>query len=256
MYSREHDVASILQASILPGDLPEYDEIEAASAYEPAGADVEIGGDYYDLFRSVNGSIWFAIADVCGKGVVAATKTSMIKYSVRSLVTAGLSPANVLGEVNRMVVGTGEASDIVTLWVGRYDPPTGELSWSSGGHPPAALLRPDASKVEWLAPTGPLLGAMSDVAYGEETVTLAAGDVVLLYTDGVTEARNGNVFFGEDRVRDSVVAGGTPREIIRRLLTAVRRFGRGDLRDDVALLAIAVRRNEKNEISDDGGSDS
>jgi serine phosphatase RsbU (regulator of sigma subunit) len=97
---------------------------------------------------------------------------------------------------------------------------------------------------------------MSDVAYGEETVTLAPGDIVLLYTDGVTEARNGNVFFGEDRVRDSVVVGGTPREIIRRLLTAVRRFGRGDLRDDVALLAIAVRRNEKNEISDDGGSDS
>ena len=163
MYSREHDVASILQASILPGDLPEFAEIEAASVYEPAGADVEIGGDYYDLFRAPDESIWFAIADVCGKGVVAATKTSMIKYSVRSLVAAGLGPANVLGEVNRMVVATGETSDIVTLWVGRYDPSAGELSWSSGGHPPAALLRPGAGEVEWLSPTGPLLGALADV---------------------------------------------------------------------------------------------
>jgi serine phosphatase RsbU (regulator of sigma subunit)/HAMP domain-containing protein/uncharacterized protein YigA (DUF484 family) len=255
MYSREHEVASILQASILPGDLPEYDEIETASAYEPAGADVEIGGDYYDLFRADDCSIWFAIADVCGKGVVAATKTSMIKYSVRSLVAAGLKPAAVLGEVNRMVVATGETSDIVTLWVGRYDPSLGELSWSSGGHPPAALLRPDTGELEWLAPTGPLLGALSDVAYGEEKVSLAAGDSVLLYTDGVTEARNGNIFFGEDRVRDSVVVGGTPREIIRRLLTAVRRFGRGDLRDDVALLAISVREVASEGTAHEGGSD-
>jgi serine phosphatase RsbU (regulator of sigma subunit) len=255
MYSREHEVASILQASILPGDLPEYAEIEAASAYEPAGADVEIGGDYYDLFRADDGSIWFAIADVCGKGVVAATKTSMIKYSVRSLVAAGLKPASVLGEVNRMVVGSGETSDIVTLWVGRYEPSRGELAWSSGGHPPAALLRPDAGEVEWLAPTGPLLGALADVVYGEDRVTLSPGDSVLLYTDGVTEARNGNIFFGEDRVRDSVVVGGTPRELIRRLLTAVRRFGRGDLRDDVALLAIAVREVASEGTASQGGSD-
>jgi serine phosphatase RsbU (regulator of sigma subunit)/HAMP domain-containing protein len=253
MYSREHQVASILQASILPGDLPEYAEIDAASAYEPAGADAEIGGDYYDLFRAIDGSIWFAIADVCGKGVVAATKTSMIKYSVRSLVAAGLGPASVLCEVNRMVVGTGEASDIVTLWVGRYDPPTGELRWSSGGHPPAALLRPARGVLEWLAPTGPLLGALAEVDYGEEAVTLLAGDLVLLYTDGVTEARNGNVFFGEDRVRDSVVAGGSPREVIRRLLTAVRRFGRGELRDDVALLAVEFRGVGDNGATSDGG---
>jgi serine phosphatase RsbU (regulator of sigma subunit) len=256
MYSREHDVASILQKSILPGDLPEYGEIDAASAYEPAGADVEIGGDYYDLFRATDGSVWFVIADVCGKGVVAATKTSMIKYSVRSLVAAGLSPSRVLGEVNEMVVGTGETSDIVTLWVGRYQPSDGVLSWSSGGHPPAALLHADSGEVQWLSPTGPLLGALADVDYDEETVILSVGDSIVLYTDGVTEARNGNVFFGEERVRESVVAGGTPREIVRRLLTAVRRFGRGDLRDDVALLAIAIREVPNAKISQLEGSDS
>ncbi|MEI7814262.1 MAG: SpoIIE family protein phosphatase [Coriobacteriia bacterium] len=255
MYSREHEVAAILQASILPGDLPEYDEIEAASAYEPAGADVEIGGDYYDLFRSSDETIWLVIADVCGKGVVAATKTSMIKYSVRSLVAAGLSPASVLGEVNRMVAEEGEPSDIVTAWVGRFDGHSGLLSWSSGGHPPAVVLRPESGEVEWLAPTGPLLGALADVVYGEETVKLAEGDVVVLYTDGVTEARNGNVFFGDERLRDTVAVGGKPHEIVKRLLTAVRRFGRGDLRDDVALLAIAVRRLDGDGVADEERSD-
>ena len=256
MFSREHDVASILQKSILPGDLPEFAEIVAASAYEPAGADVEIGGDYYDLFRATDDAIWFVIADVCGKGVVAATKTSMIKYSVRSLVAAGLGPARVLSEVNQMVVGTGETSDIVTLWVGRYRAATGMLTWASGGHPPAALLRPQEGEVQWLVPTGPLLGALAHVAYEEETVSVSAGDSVLLYTDGVTEARNGNVFFGEERVRDAVLGGGAPREIVRRLLTAVRRFGRGDLRDDVALLAVAFGASvDDGQVNEEGSDD-
>jgi len=255
MFSREHEVATVLQASILPEDLPEYDEVEAASAYQPAGADVEIGGDYYDLFKSPDGAVWFAIADVCGKGVLAATKTTRIKYSVRSLVAAGLGPASVLGEVNRMVAETGEPNDIVTLWVGRYDPPTGSLSWSSGGHPPAALLRRDLGEVDWLPPTGPLLGALADVVYGEESVSLAEGDMVLLYTDGVTETRNGNVFFGEQRVRESVIAGGTPRELVRRLLAAVRRFGRGELRDDVALLALTIRKIDSEAVAHEERSD-
>ena len=80
--------------------------------------DVERGNDRVNP----DNAIWFAIADVCGKGVVAATKTSMIKYSVRSLVRPGLGPAAILGEVNRMVSETGESSDIVTLWLGRYEP--------------------------------------------------------------------------------------------------------------------------------------
>ncbi len=241
LYSREHDVATILQASILPEALPEMPEVEASSVYEPAGAEAEIGGDYYDLFRAFDGSVWFAIADVCGKGVVAATKTSMIKYSVRSLVAAGLRPSAVIGEVNRMVAETGEASDIVTLWVGRLDAEAGELSWASGGHPPGFLLRAGSAETERLVPTGPLLGAIADVVFAEESVSVGPGDAVMLYTDGVTEARRGNEFFGEDRVRDVLLGGGSPDEVVRRLLTAVRRFVHGDLRDDVAVLVLTVR---------------
>jgi len=121
LYSREHEVAHILQQSILPEALPEFAEVEAGSVYAPAGSEVEIGGDYYDLFRGPDGSVWFAIADVCGKGVQAATKTSMIKYALRAFVAAGMPPARVVGEVNRMTSDAGDTSDIVTLWAGRYD---------------------------------------------------------------------------------------------------------------------------------------
>ncbi len=180
----------------------------------------------------------------------------MIKYSVRSLVAAGLSPASVLGEVNRMVAETGDASDIVTLWVGRYDPQTGELSWSSGGILPRRCCGRTARKSSGSQPTGPLLGrACRTWSTGRRRSRLSEDDTVLLYTDGVTEARNGNVFFGEERVKESVMAGGTPREQVRRLLTAVRRFARGDLRDDVALLAVTVRTVEREGTAREGRSD-
>jgi phosphoserine phosphatase RsbU/P len=251
LYSHEHDVASILQQSILPEALPEYPEIEAASAYQPVGSDAEIGGDYYDLFRAPDGAPWFAIGDVCGKGVQAATKTSMIKYSVRALVAAGFKPAAVLGEVNRFVCESGEASDIVTLWVGRLDAPSYEFTYSSGGHPPGIIRHSDGT-TERTDPTGPLLGALVDVVYGEETMKLGEGDVILLCTDGVTEARSEKEFFGEDRVEEAVAAGGSAEEIVRRLLTLVRRWVHGELRDDVAVLALAMRSNKQEDGDREG----
>ena len=243
MYSHEHDVASILQQSILPEALPDFEEIEAASAYVPAGEESDIGGDYYDLLRAPDGTVWLAIADVCGKGVVAATKTSMIKYTVRALVGAGYCPRDVLAEVNRIVLETGESSDIVTLWVGRLDLEAMELSWSNGGHPPG-IVRDIAGSIRTLPTTGPLLGAVRDVAYGEETVALSIGDVIVLYTDGVTEARAGSEFFGEERVSGVVALGGTAEEVVQRLLTQVRRWVHGELRDDIAILAVTVRGSE------------
>ena len=243
LYSREHEVASILQHSILPGALPQFEGLEAASAYEPAGSYAEIGGDYYDLFRSPDGSTWLAIADVCGKGVVAATKTSMVKYAVRALVGAGFAPGRILAEVNRMVAEGGDPSDIVTLWVGRVEVDRGAITWSGGGHPAGLLRRVDGEVVR-LSSGGPLLGAVSGVVYAEESIRLEVGDTILLYTDGVTEARSGNRFFGEERVETTLSSGGNPADIIENLLAAVRGFAHAGLRDDVAVLAVRLVSGE------------
>ncbi len=240
LYSREHEVAHILQKSILPEALPSFPEIEVASVYAPAGGDADIGGDYYDLFRARDGAIWFAIADVCGKGVQAATKTSMIKYALRAFVATGSSPARVVGEINRMKAESGDPSDIVTLWVGRYSPETETLSWADGGHPPAVMLRADGTRVA-LEATGPLLGALPDVEYEQREVPFALGDKVLLYTDGVTEARRGNTFFGESRVMSALSTDRTVVQDARLLVDEVRAFVSAELRDDVAILVVQAR---------------
>lgn len=249
LYSREHDVATVLQQSILPAELPEFDELEAGSVYAPAGMDAEIGGDYYDLFKDPVGDIWFSIADVCGKGVHAATRTSMIKYALRAFASAGMSPAQVLSGLNRMISEAGDPSDIVTVWVGRLDRNATRLTWANGGHPPGLLRHRDGT-ITPLEVTGPLLGAIPEVPFDEMCIGVTAGERILLYTDGVTEARSGNIFFGEQRVRDCFVGDGTSSDVAVDLLGAVRRFVRADLRDDVAVLVISLRQEDP-ECSDE-----
>jgi len=253
LYSREHEVASVLQASIVPAALPEFEELEAGSVYAPAGGDAEIGGDYYDLFKARDGKFWFAIADVCGKGVYAATKTSMIKYVVRALVAAGLGPAAIVSEINNMIAAGGDPSEIVTVWLGRYDPSTGSLRWANGGHPPGMLRRTDGT-VERLGVTGALLGAMEGAFYDEFELKVSPGEVVLLYTDGVTEARRGNIFFGDDRVLTVLKAGRGPAEIARLLLDEVRDYVQGELRDDVAALVVVPRGEDDRRQDEIGGA--
>ncbi len=240
LYSKEHMVASVLQASILPKTLPEFPQIQTSSVYLPAGTESDIGGDYYDLFRAPDNRIFIVMGDVCGKGVVAATKTSMIKYTVRGLAAAGLGPARVMSEVNRMVSLRGEASDIVTLWIGALDVEGGYLSYANGGHPPALLRRAADSSIVRLPPTGALLGAAVDATYDLESVPLGPDDLLLLYTDGVTEARRGNTFFGEGRIQRALRQGSDADDVTQRLLSSLDRFVSGAIRDDAAILAVSV----------------
>jgi sigma-B regulation protein RsbU (phosphoserine phosphatase) len=250
LYSKEHEVAATLQRNILPEKAPTFDEVEAATAYEPAGEEAEIGGDYYDLFRAPDGRLVVAMADVCGKGVEAATKTSMLKYSIRALVAAGLGPAACLDEINDMVAANEDPSDILTVWLGYVDPADRRLVFANGGHPPGLLYRSSKNDVVRLAPTGPILGAAAKVDFGEEEIDVAGGDVILLYTDGVTEARSGNKFFGEGRVRRVLRYGGSAKSVVEHLLGALSRFSPGTLRDDVAIVALRVKETGNHPAQD------
>jgi serine phosphatase RsbU (regulator of sigma subunit) len=152
----------------------------------------------------------------------------------------------VISEVNTMVSETGETSDIVTLWVGRYDPASDRLTWANGGHPPGLLRRGDGT-YETLSVTGPLLGALSGATFEESSVAFGLGDRILLYTDGVTEARRNREFFGEERVREAFVAAGSAQDDARELLSAVRGFVRADLKDDVAVLVVSALGMQDND---------
>jgi serine phosphatase RsbU (regulator of sigma subunit) len=238
LFGKEHHVASVLQASILPERLPKVAGLEMASFYLPSGVEAEIGGDYYDVFATDDGHTVLAIGDVCGKGVVAATKTSRVKYTLRGMIGAGAGPGEALAELNRQVSATGDPADIVTMWVGVLDPSTGRLRYAVGGHPPALLLRSGIRTIERLDASGPLLGAMAHVEYEERVVEVGVGDIVLLYTDGVTEARRSTRLFGEGRVRRVLCHSGSAAECLDSLLEAVKEYSAGPLRDDAAALAI------------------
>ena len=242
LYGKEHHVASILQSSILPERLPTVPGLEVASFYLPSGAEAEIGGDYYDVFAAEDGRTVLAIGDVCGKGVVAATKTSMIKYTLRGAIGAGAGPGQALAQLNRQIAAGSDPSDIVTMWVGMLDVRTGTLTYADGGHPPALLLRADTHAIDRLGATGPLLGAVSQVSFEERVIEVGVGDIVLLYTDGITEARRSVRFFGEGRVRSVLRHSHTAHECLELLLAAVKTYSVGPLKDDAA--ALAVRRIE------------
>ncbi|MDO8915606.1 MAG: SpoIIE family protein phosphatase [Coriobacteriia bacterium] len=244
LYGKEHHVASVLQASILPERLPIMSGIETASFYLPAGVDAEIGGDYYDLFATSGGDAVIAIGDVCGKGVQAATKTSMIKYSLRGLVAAGATPGEALAELNRLVAYSGDPADIVTAWIGFLDPTRRSLTYADGGHPPALLLRHGTGVFERLGPTGPLLGAIEGATYDERVVALDPGDLLVTYTDGVTEARRGTRFFGEGRIRRAMRGAISAEAAVESLLGAVGEFSAGVMRDDAAVLGVRIAEEQ------------
>ncbi|MDZ4177862.1 MAG: PP2C family protein-serine/threonine phosphatase, partial [Coriobacteriia bacterium] len=151
----------------------------------------------------------------------------------------------VLAEINRMIAETGRTSDIVTLWVGLLDVRTGRLRYANGGHPPALVRTAVADADRRLATTGPLLGALMGAEYDEAVTELRLDEIVLLYTDGVTEARRGNKFFGEGRVRRALNKAATAAEAVDGLLSALDVFVPGNLRDDAAILAIRLREQEK-----------
>lgn len=256
LFSREHHVASVLQSSILPSRLPHVHGLDTSSVYLPAGTDADIGGDYYDLFVTPGGPVTIAIGDVCGKGVAAATKTSMIKYAVRGMVAAGFGPARILGELNRMLLEVGDATSIVTLWLGQLDMTSGTLSYADGGHPPVLLRDASAGRIriDRLGTTGALLGAVEDTSWEEVEVALTPDATLLLYTDGVTEARRGSQFFGEGRLRRALRPGGSAGAVTQRLLSALQRFSGGDLRDDAALLAIRFSAQDTETVLEDDRS--
>ncbi|MBA4370101.1 MAG: hypothetical protein C0418_00790 [Coriobacteriaceae bacterium] len=240
LFAREHAVASVLQSSLVPARVPSPEGLDIASEYRVGSPDAEIGGDYYDVFRTPDGRWALVIGDVCGKGVEAATKTSMIKYATRGLVAAGAGPAEALALLNDMVCESGDASDIVTVWLGMLDADAGRLTYGNGGHPPALLMDPASKRITRLSTTGPILGAIAGVPFDEREVRVPKGASLLLYTDGVTEARKGNRFFGEGRVRRALREGGTADQTATRLLEALEEFAALGLRDDVAVLVVRL----------------
>ncbi|MEU8951069.1 SpoIIE family protein phosphatase [Streptomyces sp. NPDC048489] len=248
--ARLQDALAVLQRSLLPDTLPDVPGMETAAHYHTASPD-RLGGDFYDIFP-VNGRRFaFFLGDVCGKGPQAATLTSLTRYTLRAAALHDPDPVACLTTLNRVLherySGSGDPRYCTAIFgTLEADTTTGRvvLHLASGGHPPALVLRSDGTAEFLHTPGGLLIGALSDAPFATAATTLAAGDTLLLYTDGLTEARTGEdraSLFGDDALLAFVThhAGEPPLSIIR-ALTGLLDSLDGGVDDDTALLAIGV----------------
>ena len=185
---KELEVASQIQRAIVPSQFPPFPERSEFAIHANMAPAKAVGGDFFDFFLIDANRLGFVIADVSGKGVPSALFMAVCRTLLKATARAGVSPEACLGQVNRVLASEGVASMYVTVFYGVLDTRTGHVTYCNGGHNPPYVLRSDGS-VEPLAETGGMaVGLFEDASYEAGHITLAPGDSLFTYTDGVTEA--------------------------------------------------------------------
>ncbi|MFI2510833.1 PP2C family protein-serine/threonine phosphatase [Streptomyces sp. NPDC018972] len=240
------EALTVLQQSLLPATLPDLPGVETACHYHTASP-IQLGGDFYDLFALDDDRSAFFLGDVCGKGPQAAALTSLTRYTLRAAALHDADPVANLRVLNTVLLDryTGDDPRYCTAVAGVLERvgDTVEVRLASGGHPPALVLRADG-RVEHL-PTrgGMLVGALPGAQFVQVRTTLHPGDTLLMYTDGLTEARigPGRELYGYEALESFAadLAPSGPRRVVDALKDLLKGFGEG-LDDDTALLAIGL----------------
>ncbi|WP_433286120.1 SpoIIE family protein phosphatase [Micromonospora sp. CA-244673] len=235
LYEAEHRIATTLQHSLLPRTLPQLPGAVVASRYLPGSADVEIGGDWYDVIGTPDDELVLVIGDVVGKGVRAAAAMGQLRNALRAYVLEGYDPGEALTRLNRLV-GSTEGGSFATVVCLRFSPRTGRLRYASAGHPSPLLIRGGAAVFLHDRALGPPVGAIPGTAYRTVDAELAPGGRLLLYTDGLIEDRQAGIDAGLGQLRADATA---PGEHVADLVDAVVERVAGRTRhDDVAVLAL------------------
>ena len=221
---RDLELSQQVQQALLPQQAPDIPGMELAAFSQPARI---VSGDYFDFFRFQDSTHGLAIADVVDKGMAASLLMASLQASLRILVPGNDDPARVVENLNALFCHNIRLIQFVTLFLGRFNHETRTLEYCNAGHNPPLLLRQPASREEhivWLEPTGAAIGLVEQFQFATATVTLAPGDILVLYTDGVTEAMNPQQEqFGTERLAEfvrhesSLPAQDLLRELRRRL---------------------------------------
>jgi sigma-B regulation protein RsbU (phosphoserine phosphatase) len=236
---RELAEARRIQRKLLPATMPAVEGWEIATSWQPATG---VGGDCYDAIPFGRGRLGLAIADVVGKGIPAALLMSNLQAAVRAFATDAAQPAELCHQVNRILCGRIAEDRFISFFYCILDSELGTLTFANAGHHPPILVRSDGS-VERLKSGGPVLGVFADGAYSQQRVIIGAGDRVVLFTDGITEARDAaDEEFGEDRLADLTRAHRSySAPALQALITeTVSAFTSGHFQDDATLIVIAA----------------
>jgi serine phosphatase RsbU (regulator of sigma subunit) len=215
----KHDlnVARDIQRAMLPAGTLTIGELEAHGDTQPANT---VGGDFFDILPRADGRVLIILGDVAGKGTPAALLMALFLAMTRTLLDESLPPAVLAGRLNEQLMRHSPRSRFITAFIGLCDPRTGDVRYVNAGQNPP-MVRRASGELEWLAPTGMALGLSRKASYQEQTLTLAPGDLLMAYSDGITEAESpAGVGFEEEGLRvlaeqmDGLRAGLVARRVI------------------------------------------
>jgi phosphoserine phosphatase RsbU/P len=240
-YTKELEIAKEIQDSFLPESVPAIPGFDVAAVTIPA---MEIGGDLYDFIEVAGRSMGFVIADVSGKGVSAALYMALSRTILHAVGQAEPDPSSAIRRTNKFIYGDGRSSMFITVFYGVLNPEERAFAYVNAGHNPPLLLR-DGEAGNWMTGTkGIALGVIPDVTIAISTLELRNGDLLVLYTDGVTEAFNeAEEYFGEERLMDCVGRHRSlpAKDVLDALLKEIQEFaGSAAQSDDITLVIIRV----------------
>lgn len=245
---RAEALSHTLQQSLLPPALPEVPGLDIAARFHPAGNGYELVGDFYDVFASRENRWSFLIGDVCGKGVEAAKVAALARHAVGAAAMRTTEPPEVLRWLNDTLIARSPAPDIfLSAIYGTFAVEGGDcvLRLCCAGHPHPIIRRANGETGQ-LATNGTLIGVFANYSIEETRLRLSPGDSLIVYTDGIDEARNGSALFGESEVL-RLIATAEPSAgaaaIAARIVDAALTFGNGIVSDDLAILVIAIPRS-------------
>jgi serine phosphatase RsbU (regulator of sigma subunit)/anti-sigma regulatory factor (Ser/Thr protein kinase) len=243
----ELSVGREIQMNMLPlifPAFPDHDEFNVYAVLEPAR---EVGGDFYDFFFIDENKFCFCIGDVSGKGVPSALFMAVSKTLIKSRAMDDLSTASIVTHVNNELSSDNKAYMFVTLFIGILDLKTGKFTFTNAGHNPPYIQRKDNTLERINNRHGPVVGAVADLAYKEDTQHLYPGDILLMYTDGVTEAKNpSNMLFSDRRLADFLSGQNNPNvgSMVKDLLEETKSFqGSAEQADDITILGLEYSRS-------------
>ncbi|MDK2808693.1 MAG: phosphoserine phosphatase RsbU/P [Clostridiales bacterium] len=245
----ELDVATQIQASMLPCIFPAFPEHKEFDIYATMQPAKEVGGDFYDFFLIDDDHLAVVIADVSGKGVPAALFMVITKTLIKNQAQSGISPSQVFTLVNEQLCENNEAGMFVTAWMGVLEISTGHMEYVNAGHNPP-LVKKNTKEVEFIkSRAGFVLAGMEGIAYRQNEMMLEPGDCLFLYTDGVTEATNQeSEFYGENRLKERIkhCKEGEPVKLLSAIKNDMDIFVLDAAQfDDITMLALMIRGGEQ-----------
>jgi sigma-B regulation protein RsbU (phosphoserine phosphatase) len=227
-----------IQQALMPAQLPQIRGCDLAAGCQPARM---VGGDYYDAIRLDDARVAIAIGDVSGKGMAAALLMSNLQAIVRGFAPSGIAPCELCARANQLIAGNVAPGKYITFFYAIVDTARMRLDYCNAGHNPPILRRRDGS-VEWLREGGPVLGVLPAATYPAGSVELRAGDCLVLYTDGISEAFNAaGEEFGEDRIIQVLNQPATSVEDHRqRIMAAATEFCNANFHDDATMMIATI----------------